>query len=56
MEIFGIDAGTISVIVLSLMAIARVIVKLTPTPKDDEIFLKVYNILKHIGFDDTVKK
>lgn len=53
MDIFGFNAGEISALVLALVGLARVIVKLTPTPKDDAIFAKVYNILKNIGFDDT---
>lgn len=32
-----------------LVIAARVIVKLTPTPKDDAVFAKVISALKHIG-------
>ena len=43
----------VTTIVLLVVALARIIVKLTPTPKDDAVFAKVYNVLKHIGLDDT---
>ena len=32
-----------------LVLTARVVVKLTPTPKDDAILAKVVTVLKHIG-------
>ncbi len=39
-----------------IMGAARIIVKLTPTPKDDTILEKVIVFLKHIGLNVTDKK
>jgi hypothetical protein len=35
---------------------ARLIVKLTPTPKDDSILEKVIGVLKHVGLHIDSKK
>lgn len=39
-----------------IMGAARIIVKLTPTPKDDTILEKVITALKHVGLNVTDKK
>jgi hypothetical protein len=39
-----------------IMGAARIIVKLTPTPKDDSILEKIIAFLKHIGLNVTDKK
>lgn len=36
-------------IVGGIVLVARIIVKLTPTPKDDTVLEKIVNILKGIG-------
>lgn len=33
----------------SIVGAARIIVKLTPTPKDDAVLAKILNVLKHVG-------
>jgi hypothetical protein len=38
------------------MGAARIIVKLTPTPKDDTVLEKIIAFLKHIGLNVTDKK
>lgn len=39
-----------------IMGGARIIVKLTPTPKDDTILEKIIGLLKHVGLNVTDKK
>ncbi len=39
-----------------VMGAARIIVKLTPTPKDDSILEKIVGLLKHVGLNVTDKK
>ena len=39
-----------------IMGGARIIVKLTPTPKDDTILEKIIGILRHVGLNVTDKK
>lgn len=39
-----------------IMGGARIIVKLTPTPKDDTILEKVIGLLKHVGLNVAEKK
>ena len=39
-----------------IMGAARIIVKLTPTPKDDTILEKVIGLHKHVGLNVTDKK
>jgi hypothetical protein len=39
-----------------IMGAARIIVKLTPTPKDDSILEKIIGLLKHIGLNVIDKK
>ena len=36
-------------IIASVVFIARIIVKLTPTPKDDSVLQWVIDVLRHIG-------
>jgi len=38
------------------MGAARIIVKLTPTPKDDSILEKFISLLRHVGLNVTDKK
>lgn len=38
-------------IVGGVVIVARIVVKLTPTPKDDTVLEKVVNVLKHIGLN-----
>jgi hypothetical protein len=38
-----------------IMGAARIIVKLTPTPKDDSILEKIIAFLKHVGLNVTEK-
>lgn len=38
-----------------IMGAARIIVKLTPTPKDDSILEKIIAFLKHVGLNVTDK-
>ena len=38
-----------------IMGAARIIVKLTPTPKDDSILEKIIVFLKHVGLNVTEK-
>jgi len=40
---------TVLLIITSIISLASVIVKVTPTPKDDAILAKVLNFLKIIG-------
>ncbi len=39
-----------------IMGAARIIVKLTPTPKDDTILERIVGLLKHVGLNVTEKK
>ena len=39
-----------------IMGAARIVVKLTPTPKDDTILEKVIDFLKHVGLNVSDKK
>lgn len=39
-----------------IMGAARIVVKLTPTPKDDTILEKVIDFLKHVGLNVADKK
>lgn len=39
-----------------IMGAARIIVKLTPTPKDDSILEKFIGLLRHVGLNVTDKK
>jgi len=39
-----------------IMGGARIIVKLTPTPKDDTILEKIIGLLRHVGLNVTDKK
>lgn len=39
-----------------IMGGARIIVKLTPTPKDDTILEKIISLLRHVGLNVTDKK
>lgn len=39
-----------------IMGAARIIVKLTPTPKDDSILEKFISLLRHVGLNVTDKK
>jgi hypothetical protein len=39
-----------------IMGGARIIVKLTPTPKDDTILEKIIGMLRHVGLNVTDKK
>jgi len=45
-------------IVLSVIVVARIVVKLTPTPKDDTLLESIVNFLKHLGLhvDDKPKE
>lgn len=42
-------AEDIVAIIGGIVVTARIIVKLTPTPKDDSVLEKVVGILKHLG-------
>lgn len=39
-----------------IMGAARIIVKLTPTPKDDSILEKIVGLLRHVGLNVNDKK
>jgi len=39
----------IAAIAFGVVALARIIVKLTPTPEDDSVLEKIIDALKHIG-------
>lgn len=39
-----------------IMGGARIIVKLTPTPKDDTILEKIIGMLRHVGLNVTDRK
>ena len=41
---------------MALIIAARLIVKLTPTPKDDSALEKLVNLLKHVGLHVDPKK
>ncbi len=45
----GFDFATLVALIGAVVIIARVIVKLTPTPKDDSFMEKVVEWLKHLG-------
>ena len=45
----NIDWPTVLVWIASAVTIASVIVKLTPTPKDDTVLAKIIDVLKKIG-------
>jgi hypothetical protein len=38
-----------------VVIVARVVVKLTPTPTDDSVLEKLVNILKHVGLHIEAK-
>ena len=42
-------ADDIVAIIGGIVVTARIIVKLTPTPKDDSVLEKIVGILKHLG-------
>lgn len=42
-------AEDIVAIIGGIVVTARIIVKLTPTPKDDSVLEKIVGILKHLG-------
>ena len=49
---FAVNGVEILKVVAYIVAIASVVVKLTPTPKDDEVFAKVYAFLsKYIALN-----
>ncbi len=45
----NIDIKDVALIITGVVTIASVIVKITPTPKDDTILSKAINILKILG-------
>lgn len=42
-------ADDIIAIIGGIVVTARIIVKLTPTPKDDSVLEKIVGVLKHLG-------